>query len=258
MYIDKDTNLAFIDSKSVKVFPCGRRRNQLIDTANDNKTDGYIPFDPEARLNTEANNRKHSSLNGFKQSYINKFENKILSIVIGGYLFDINLTHTTLDSFAKSFASDIGADDAIYANIKLEDITLYSSTTVTPEYRTTILRNQTATEVPATCLDLKYTDGYYFSGLSLSSSKNIPEETATYQKVIPLKILENKGNSWQMCKSSLLPKIEHGDAEDSIKVTNVQVTGGLEVKGKPVVALEVVASGDKNRLKLTTVSSVGS
>ena len=75
--INKDTSqLAFLKSTAVKAFPCSRRRSTLIDV--DGRADTvedryYIPFDPEARLNTESNIRKHSGLNGFKQSYIQEW-----------------------------------------------------------------------------------------------------------------------------------------------------------------------------------------
>ena len=52
---ENDIDLTFIKSTCIQAYPCGRRRipDQTAETA------GFrIPFDPEARLNTEANNRK--------------------------------------------------------------------------------------------------------------------------------------------------------------------------------------------------------
>ena len=72
-----NANLIFIKSRYIKAFPCSRRRSNLtIDTdGNENSVldKYYIPFDPEARLNTEANNRKHSALNGYKQDYLREW-----------------------------------------------------------------------------------------------------------------------------------------------------------------------------------------
>ena len=87
----KDTanNLVFIESSYIKVFPCGCRKSELVETG---ATKQYIPIDPEARLNTEANNRKHSGLNGYKQEYLNYWNtNGELSLVLAGYLFNIKL-----------------------------------------------------------------------------------------------------------------------------------------------------------------------
>jgi hypothetical protein len=63
---NKDIKLTFLQSLNVQVYPCGRRRSAV---QNDGEN-YYIPFDPEARLNTEFNNRKLASANGFTESYI--------------------------------------------------------------------------------------------------------------------------------------------------------------------------------------------
>ena len=124
MFIEKryenDNILAFIKSKNIQVFPCGRRRS--TDIAG---TGTRLPFDPEARLNTEANNRKHSSLNGFTQTYLKEWDTtgKRLSLSIAGYLFDILLTNDDTDySEAEDFATELlgklveisDLDDAIW------------------------------------------------------------------------------------------------------------------------------------------------
>lgn len=265
---NKNNKLTFLDSAKVKVFPCGRRRTRLIDEANDNKTAGYIPFDPEARLNTEANNRKHSALNGFKQNYIKSYESNMLSLVIGGYLFDITIDEE-LGNTLGNFATKIGGTEAnvIYANIKLEDIVLFSSTLdgTVPITKTTILRDQTATSVPETCLDIAYNNDvnelrYYFSGLSFSTEENAISKTSDNQHIITLKVLEKVGSTWQPYLPSMLPEIDHGDVEKSIKVGTIQALGDLEVNGavsagaitmdgKSVVTLNVVEIED-NKFQL--------
>lgn len=93
--------VAFVKSTDISAYPCGRRRS----TQNSSN----IPFDPEARLNTEANNRKHSSLNGFTQTYIEKWDagNKRLTLAIAGYLFDIILEDSNYAYFASSIFDSI-------------------------------------------------------------------------------------------------------------------------------------------------------
>lgn len=99
---DNTIMLTFLQSDKINAYPCGRRRSSPVDKDGDtsNTTDDiyYIPFDPEARLNTEANNRKHSSLNGFTQTYIKDWNgrNKLLTLSLAGYLFNITLPESTL------------------------------------------------------------------------------------------------------------------------------------------------------------------
>ena len=94
-----DQILTFIKSSNIQAYPCGRRRAVEDRDLNDNdivEADEHIriPFDPEARLNTEANNRKHSSLNGYTQTYLKEWDEKkkLLTVALAGYLFNITLT----------------------------------------------------------------------------------------------------------------------------------------------------------------------
>ena len=190
--------LIFIKSLNVQAYPCGRRRSELVpkDTNNDGiitESESYhIPFDPEARLNTEANNIKHSGLNGFTQTYLNDWDTseKVLSLVLGGYLFNIKLDQNyerflnfgasllnTLKNFDKDF--DTNAVTRIYANIRIEETPLFVGFT---SYNTSVLRDQYSSDTAQTTLDLlnttarnantlsetQDTGNYYFSGLSLS------------------------------------------------------------------------------------------
>ena len=147
----------FVKSSSIQAFPCGRRRSTEISTAGSTSTsDKYrIPFDPEARLNTEANNLKHSGLNGFTQTYVksynksyidgdNEFKDGVFLFSLAGYLFSIKLTgdyydspnnfggsiisciaralydsansNQDIDTFTANFAED---NSKIYANIRI-------------------------------------------------------------------------------------------------------------------------------------------
>lgn len=194
--------LVFLKSNKVLAFPCGRRRAQL--------TENYsIPYDPESRLNTEANNRKHSSINGYTQNFITWDAGAdSFSLVIGGYLFNIKLidrTYTTTtigNSIVKSLAeyklkaagtaltdssintavADLYAATAskkissIYANILIQEVPLYSGFT---EYKTSVLRDQCMANSGwskiSTVIDLPCSstssgpEQFYFAGLSFST-----------------------------------------------------------------------------------------
>ena len=203
-YSDNNITLTFIKSTNIQAYPCGRRRSNLVDKDGSDTTTNdqyYFPFDPEARLNTEANNRKHSSLNGYTQTYLQDWDssNKVLSLAVAGYLFNITLDDYivdpdtdqpvyNLDAFGNAIITALltNADatesqaTSIYVNILLEDVKLFTGF---QEYYTSILRNQSNNnKAPETSLDLlneksrnnlekaKNFDNYYFSGLSFSTT----------------------------------------------------------------------------------------
>ena len=214
-HINDEITLTFLKSANVQAFPCGRRRSALITAdvngdGNITTEEGYhIPFDPEAKLNTEANNRKHSSLNGYTQTYVKGLSDDTLSIALAGYLFNIKAEEgSTYDSIGGSIATalrnfyvatnindsyeseaeKLAAENAlrstfdteakkIYANIRLEDLQLFTGF---QQYMTSVLRDQTGDEIPSVYLDLynnavndndyNNCDNYYFSGLSFSTS----------------------------------------------------------------------------------------
>lgn len=282
--------LAFAKSLSVSVFPCGRRRSELANN-RDLNADGvvtedekyYIPFDPEARLNTEANNRKHSSLNGFTQTYINKWDidNGLLSIVLSGYLFNFKLTseYHTPATFSTKLLEKLDTTqtvDKIFANIRIENTLLFSGNGLTHE--TGVLRNQSGTEVASTSLDLLTSTAgnttstyqedlanYYFSGISFSTKALSEHEGGNTDVAV---ILDNDGNirqyvisllllkkdeqgTWSVNQSSLLPHIEHGPTEDSIKTGTIyaesinfynSMTGELLPGGVPILNVEDIGN----------------
>lgn len=192
---ESEIALAFIKSLNVQVYPCGRRRSNPDPSATPG-SESYIPFDPEARLNTEANNRKYSSLNGFTLSYVKDWDetNGILTLVLGGYLFTIMLTGftNTPTDFGGSFLDlwnssnslynpDMPKPDnksSIYANIRLIKAPLFSG--FETKYDTEILHNQSlnSPDNPPKGLDFlaasqsNYNEpsNYYFSGLSFSTT----------------------------------------------------------------------------------------
>lgn len=274
--------LAFIKSSNIQVYPCGRRRSQRV-TGIDKNGDGfttddeyYIPFDPEARLNTEANNRKHSGLNGFTQTYLNTWnvDEKLLSLSIAGYLFNIKLdtNYAGINDFCNNIVAKLGADTTtVYANILLEETPLFAGFN---DYNTYVLRNQSDTTTAEASLDLlsnsadksnsselENPDNYYFSGLSFSSeplsgikttrsTKTITAVDKLPEQVISLCILEKINDAWQIHEPARLPKIEHGDVNDSIKVGTLLVNN-ITQNGGSVPSMQVVDTGTAYQLQFT-------
>lgn len=268
MFINDTTSgLTFIKSKNIKVFPCGRRRSTLIDTDNNANTvsdQRHIPFDPEARLNTESNNRKHSGLNGYKQEYLNYWRaDGKLSLVLAGYLFDIDLEtdyqgDQSVNTVGTAIADSLSTDtESIYVNIKLADIEFFqgSSDALIDAASTQILRDQTLNDVPATCLDFLIPganktkiDSYYFSGLSFSNT-NLATLSPD-DDFVSMLLLDKVDGKWAIHEASRLPKIDHGDTKDSIKIegdvtiTNKLTVDSISLAGTSVASLAVNDLGD--------------
>ena len=263
-YTDRGITLAFIKSLNVNAFPCGRRRSTPYNGTNED--DSRIPYDPEARLNTEANNRKHSSLNGFTQTYLRHWDTKQLSLVLGGYLFDITLdNNTSIDSFVDDFTSiskEIKKDiDHIYANILIDNTKLFENIDAGLIYYTDVLDSWTSAEandnsaldllIDSLLADLTDNNNYYFSSLAFSS---VPiatklKELNTYstrdeyttkenKKIISLCILDKVDDVWKVHEPARLPKIEHGAIEDSVAI-NILSVSKIEAAEAAVSKLEV-------------------
>lgn len=183
--------ITFPNSNAVSVYPCGRRRFIGAD-------ESYIPFDPEARLNTEHNNRKLSSKNGYSQTYIDSIDiyDKDTDVTLykpygeasfslAGYNFRLVLTPNICsgieiskntvkngeDYLGKAIiaALEDSTSTAIFANIIIETTSLVQGDTL--EYKTWVIRNQTDIDF-VNGLDLfdDNTNNYYFSGLSFSTT----------------------------------------------------------------------------------------
>ena len=264
MFIETRTEiekkLTFVASGNIKAYPCGRRRSTQIDRDNNDTTTTdryYIPFDPEARLNTEANALKHSGINGYTQTYIKQFndnDSNLFELALGGYLFSIDLSgkdadgnpvsYSSVDSFVQKLLETLEADstvDSIFANILIEDVHLYSGF---QEYYTGILREQynIVDAKPEASLDLCKTSGdtanpdhYYFSGLSFSVAPlaaDIDDDAAyrvkpvfverssstVQQTYITLRLFKKYDAVWQLYQQALLPKISHGEDENSVNI----------------------------------------
>lgn len=270
---DRGKLLTFIKSGSIQAFPCGRRHSKV--TEYDVNGDGNIaeneslvfPFDPEARLNTEANNRRHSSINGFTQTYLKSWDavNKLLTLSLAGYLFTINLADDCVlaNNFGNSIINTLGedAEDAnrLYANILVEEIPLFEGF---KNYHTSILRNQSNSSstqeegIPTTSLDLPKTgatvteledfENYYFSGLSFSATPITDNVTDTYsivpasftrnsatvnQQLVSLCILEKVSGSWKIYEPAYLPAIRHGISANSVVLGDTLVDNTVDAEG---------------------------
>jgi hypothetical protein len=272
-YIDSDNKLAYLNSLNIKVFPSGRRKSELLNE-NSPSDKHHIPIDPEARLNTEANHRKHSGLNGYKQSYILDWNGKSISLVLAGYLFNIKLSedyeshnskecHQYISEYLAENLKDTSGNtvvtDSIFVNILTTDVTFFSSIDGTndtnSQVSTEILRDQSFSSEPSTCLDLPKNGepqnkaaSYYFSGLSFSAEplEDIKSElkSSSSMHAFSLQILKRSGSGeWHVYEPSKLPIIEHGETENSVKIPgDLHITGNLTVDGT-ITADEVIIDG---------------
>ena len=253
--------LSFLGSKYVKVFPCGRRRAY--------KKDGTpIPFDPEARLNTELNNRKVSGLNSINESFYvgQEWSENLLRLVIGGYSFDIELAdyYKNIADFCEKTIEFIEDSNkkAIYANIKLSKIQIYESNDNSSDALdsyTWVLKNQSADD-NISHLDIKINDDpssvddFYFSGLSFSTYPIVDDMTTdtdyahspiyssdnVTQQDFSIKLfIYDKG--WKLNPTILLPELSHGDTDKSVRFTELQADKMVQFVGENKVKFDVPA-----------------
>ena len=175
----------YFKSRDVRVFPSSFRGTY------DNTT-----FDPEARLNTEANFIV-PKMSGNKASYIVKYTTNTISFVLGGYYFEIN----NLTDYALN---------GKYLNIKLRDIIIaenQGANNKDSERRTSLLDTWEADNNNDHILDSSESDTYYFSGLKISS---ISPETTAYASI---KLFDDKGNINQ---EAVLVDIDHGAGANTL------------------------------------------
>ena len=268
--LNKSVAATFIESKNIQVFPCGRRRSTSLSTEDDSR----IPFDPEARLNTEANNRKHASKNGFTQTYLDCWENNKLTLILAGYLFDVRLA-----SEYNDFGNAVTADGtSVYANILINNTPLFQGTyknNAELSYSTDILDSwHSENNLMLDALDLPINDegnddktleldNYYFSGLAFSAQPvatlsryetddtfkaaveagNFPtkDEYINFNnsRVISLRILDKVGAEWVVHEPAKLPHIEHGADPNSIVVETAKIRSKLTASTVQVNTLSV-------------------
>lgn len=296
-YIDSVNKLAYLDSLNVKVFPSGRRKSELIDVNDKNET-RHIPIDPEARLNTEANHRKHSGLNGYKQTYISSWDDQSISLVLAGYLFKIELPDefksknggpTCVQLIGNYLANNLKdtegkniVSNSLYVNILTTDVTFFSSVdgsnSDASETSTEILRDQSFNDEPSTCLDIckKGKDypndkatSYYFSGLTFSAeplieiinngSFTFDGNRPPYSLQIMASETDREGNTiWNIYEPSRLPKIDHGNTPDSVKIPgDLHVEeGNVNVDGSVTATEFIVQNSDGSTTNAVTLEVV--
>lgn len=274
-YFENTTSNAFVNSTLLKAYPCGRRRGVSSDNENQ-----YIPFDPEARLNTELNNRSGTSINGYKNSYLKSYiAGKEFTISIDGYNFTINMENSGLEDTVDALIGDTGlvveGQTAIYANILIQRSPIFADSAVgnLKQYYTYLLKTQTGDDNAALDLfknteeggvsdpaeEFKSIDNYYFSGLSFSTSNmangwagpnvldtegtvtlDVPVSdgavtsktavitdtagnTTNIQKMVSLELFKwfDSDSQWQINEKARLPKIDHGDEDNSVVMGNL-------------------------------------
>ena len=195
----------FLRSENINVFPCSRRGQAGLDPL---ATGSVKYYDPEARLNTERTNRLHTAVNGFKDSFINSYINSTLVFVLAGY-------HIEVKNFDPAdIASALGSDKTLYAHLRLHDNVSLGVT----DYFTEMLYRQSDSDDDKNYLDVSYVDGTnsgdFFVGVSFTKDL-VDDDVATVHN---LPLFSMSDNGWELVQTSLLPKIEHGETADSIKI----------------------------------------
>lgn len=175
----------YFKSRDVRVFPSSFRGTYNTTT-----------FDPEARLNTEANFIA-PKISGNKASYIVNYTTNKIKFVLGGYYFEINnITAYNLNDK--------------YLNIKLREFTIaenQNDANKDSERRTSLL--DTWEENNDHILD--YLDSEdsisYFSGLKISS---ISPESVAYASI---KLFDAEGN---LNQEAILVDLDHGKGANTL------------------------------------------
>ncbi len=206
-----DNNRIFLPSKNINIFPCSRRGQYST-------ADYALYYDPEARLNTERTNRISTAINGFTDRFIvnEDFNDSgdTLVFVLAGYRIEI-----------KNFIpSDIAAlleealkttVDKIYAHLSL-----HKGVSLNVEsYSTEILYRQSTEDTQTNYLDVSYGDtDYFFVGISFVKEPVLDSYGSAELTPHDLALFEKSDSSWKLVQTSLLPHIEHGETENSIKI----------------------------------------
>lgn len=176
----------YFKSRDVRVFPSSFRG-----TYNNTTT-----FDPEARLNTEANFIA-PKISGNKASYIVNYNTNKIKFVLGGYYFEINnITAYNLNDK--------------YLNIKLREFTIaenQNDANKDSERKTSLL--ETWEENNDHILDSVDSEDNisYFSGLKISS---ISPENVAYASI---KLFDAEGNINQ---EAILVDLDHGKGANTL------------------------------------------
>jgi hypothetical protein len=202
----------FLPSNAINVFPCSRRGQSGIEDLDIENSATY--YDPEARLNTERTNRIHTAVNGFKDSFISSYADGTLVFVLAGY-------HIEVKNFdPAAIASVLGADtETLYAHLSLHTNVSLGVT----DYFTEMLNRQSDLELDKNYLDVSYVDGDrsgdFFVGVSfVKEAIDDPDAIIINHN---LQLFSYINDEWVLVQTSLLPKIEHGEVENSIRIGSI-------------------------------------
>lgn len=235
----EENNRVFFPSTNINIFPCSRR-GQYTEELNEKRKITPKYYDPEARLNTERTNRLHTAINGFKDDFIVSYTANKLIFVLKGYYIEIK------DFRPSDIAEALGIGvSQIYAHLSL-----HSGISLNVEdYYTEILYRQSTEKADLLYLDVAYTapdeeekpvTKDFFVGVSFTANESAKEtvtdgvgEAIPY--FLPLFSLFSYSDTkvWQLVQTSLLPKIEHGEEEDLVKIPgDLLVDRNLTVKNE--------------------------
>lgn len=179
----------YFQSKHVRIFPSSFRGNYSINSSS-------VVFDPEARLNTEANfilPKVDLGKNTYIIDYISSSTdstNNVIKFILGGYYFEIS----EIDNYKEELKNK-------FVCITLRNVTLNDGTDEVDSQRVSKVLDSwedTSTHILDKSTDLNQTEYYYFTGLKVADT-----EEGTYT----LKLFDNNGNINQ---EYLLPEINHG------------------------------------------------
>lgn len=197
----------YFKSKDIKVFPSSFRGVYKSGTST---LAPDIAFDPEARLNTEANFVLPKPVLG-KTSYILDYTENKISIVLGGYYFEIlNINDYVVELKNK------------YIGIKQRIITLQDPASLELQFQYDSFRETKVLDSWHTdsedILDYKIGDTYCFTGLKVLTSDFSSEGSAA-----ELKLFTADG---EINREAFLPNISHGAGIDSIQSNDDLIAAG--------------------------------
>ena len=246
MLYESGKDLCWVESSNISVFPCPGRGTI---TANNIK----IPLDLEARLATERNYTNMTANNGYKKSFIQleldtEGNKKLKELVLNGYRFTFTDGNNFNGYYLKDFLGDslsLGAFPSgttdIYAVIKTEVTNLVQSDDISTT--TPVLRHLTAGNNNISLDTLTNGTSYFYGLVFTTDPDNAILDPGDTQKKYYLQIIKEG----EFNLEALLPSIDHGETENSVKMGSVQVdnlslgTGDSKLK---VPALHVQEQSD--------------
>ena len=268
-----ENNRVFFPSENINIFPCSRR-GQYEEKLNEELKLTPAYYDPEARLNTERTNRLHTAINGFKDDFIVSHENKKLIFVLKGYYIevkdfnpsDIATALSTADTKPKQIYAHLSLHAGISLNVK--------------DYTTEILYRQSTKNTKIKYLDVSYSvvddrqsiNKDFFVGVSFTADQSADDTVtegggAVIPYFLPLFSYSTDKEEWQLEQTSLLPKIEHGDSEDLVKIpgsltvtkhaqfNTLGVTNTITVPNVEAEHIKPIPSLDSNKPNTLTIDA---